>query len=56
MEERSEPLFPISTCCLTYPLERAYRGFPPVTALATDVFLRTRGGSWMASRWKATSD
>src|SRR5262249_16627729 len=31
VEERSEPLFPISTCCLTYPCERAERVFPALS-------------------------
>src|SRR5262249_679070 len=31
VEERSETLFPIATCCLTYPLERAERVFPALS-------------------------
>ena len=31
VEERSEPLFPILSCCLTYPLERAGRVFPALS-------------------------
>src|SRR5262250_3174305 len=31
VEERSESLFPISTCCLTYPLEHAERVFPALS-------------------------
>ena len=31
VEERSEPLLPISTCCLTYPLERAEHIFPALS-------------------------
>ena len=31
VQERSEPLFPILSCCLTYPLERAGRTFPALS-------------------------